>query len=39
MLFAVTLVIDGFISIAATSQSTAIENYKMKRNHGIVKNV
>ena len=34
-----TFVIYGFISNATTSQSIAIENYKMIRNHGIVKNI
>ena len=36
---AMTFVIYGFISNATTSQSIVIENYKMIRNHGIVKNV
>ena len=34
-----TFVIYGFLLNATTSQSIAIENYKMIRNHGIVKNI
>ena len=39
MMFAVTFVIYGFISSAATSRRTAIENYKMIRYHCIVKKI
>ena len=39
MLFAVTFLIYGFIPNVTTSQSIAIENYKMIRNNAIAKNV